>query len=101
MNVPLKLLCPQSSQETAVIKLHLVSESGFTETHCLCVVFVWTKRTAFTFCTYSPAVHFDRLMKNKLMWILHILTIQISYLELLYQLFQFFCVCNKWAGNIC
>ncbi len=29
-----------------------------------------------------PALDFDRLMKNKLMWILHILTFQIRYLEL-------------------
>ncbi len=43
------LLCPRSSRETAVtqllqIKCHLVSESGFTETHCLCTVSVWTKK---------------------------------------------------------
>ncbi len=52
-------------------KRHLLSKSGFTETYLLsaCVQFLTgQKQTKFA----CPAVNFDRLMKNKLMWILHI-----------------------------
>ncbi len=69
-----KLLCPRSLLETAVIRLfhikrHLLSESGFTETQIACEWFLsGQKGTEIA----RPAVDFERLMKNKLMWILHI-----------------------------
>ncbi len=60
--------------ETAVILLfhkhQLMTESGFTETlHLACVQCLSDQKLD---CICSPAVNFVQLMKNKLMWNLHI-----------------------------